>query len=204
MAFGVDNEVTAIDLDVIPIAFDLKSYISLLRENGTMRTVKTVARKRLGIDRHFARTMRRHLGVEKLRPGRQLRMDASLMTFEDASFDVVCSFSVFDHLPDPESVLREAQRVLRPGDVLSISWHLYSSEGGCHDLRIFSGDRQAVPYWAQLRPSEKHLVIESCSMNEWRLDRIREIHGRCCPGTDFALDVNHEPYGTILRNELAR
>lgn len=204
MAFGVDNEVIAIDLDVIPTGFDLKSYAALLRQNGAMRTGKTIARKLLGIDRRFARTMRRHLGVESFRPAQQLQMDASQMTFDDASFDVVYSFSVFEHLPDPESVLQEARRVLRPGGVLSISWHLYSSEGGCHDLRIFSGDRNEVPYWAQLRPAQKNLVIESCSMNEWRLNRVREMHQRCCPGTEFAVDQHHEPYGTFLQNELMR
>jgi SAM-dependent methyltransferase len=204
MAFGVDNDVTAIDLDAIPQGFDVRSYITLLRENGVVRTGKTVARKALGIDRKFERVMRERLGVDALRKGTYLQMDATKMSFADNSFDVVYSFSVFEHLPDPEAVLNEAKRVLRPGGVMSISWHIYTSEGGCHDLRIFAGDRATVPYWAQLRPPQKHLVIESCYMNEWRLARIKELHARSCPGTEFETDQHHEPYGSFLSEELAR
>ena len=38
--------------------------------------------------------------------------------FERDSFDVVCLFQVFDHIPDPNLLLRECRTVLRPGGLV--------------------------------------------------------------------------------------
>ena len=38
--------------------------------------------------------------------------------FEPDAFDVVCLFQVFDHIPDPNRLLRECRTVLRPGGVI--------------------------------------------------------------------------------------
>jgi SAM-dependent methyltransferase len=203
VAFGVANRVTAIDLDVIPQGWRPGPYVQLVRQNGPGRAAKTVGRKLLGIDRRFSAALCESLGVHRPRPARYLQMDASCMTFADSTFDLVYSFSVFEHLPDPTAVLREIIRVLRPGGLLSVSVHLYSSEGGCHDLRIFAGQREAIPYWAQLRPAQRHTVIESCFMNEWRLSAWRTLFDACCPGGNLILDRHHEPYGTRLQSELA-
>ncbi len=43
--------------------------------------------------------------------------------FADETFDVVCFFQVFDHLPDPAGVLAEACRVLKPGGFVLILNH---------------------------------------------------------------------------------
>jgi hypothetical protein len=53
-----------------------------------------------------------------------------------------------------------------------------------------------------LRPQQKHTVIESCYMNEWKLSKWRELFERLCPGGEAILDQHHEPYGTQLANEL--
>ena len=37
------------------------------------------------------------------------------LPFPDASFDVVISFDVFEHIPDSDAHIREVRRVLRPG-----------------------------------------------------------------------------------------
>jgi SAM-dependent methyltransferase len=41
-------------------------------------------------------------------------MDANELLFPDASFDLVYSFHVLEHIPQPERALREMARVLRP------------------------------------------------------------------------------------------
>lgn len=43
--------------------------------------------------------------------------------FPPASFDVVCMFQVFDHLPEPTTVLRIVHDVLRPGGYLLLFNH---------------------------------------------------------------------------------
>ncbi len=50
--------------------------------------------------------------------GRVLRGLAERLPFADACFDVVSAFDVLEHLHDPEPVLAEVQRVLRPGGML--------------------------------------------------------------------------------------
>lgn len=44
--------------------------------------------------------------------------DACHLPFEDASFDVACSFKVLAHVPDLAAAFREMARVVRPGGVI--------------------------------------------------------------------------------------
>src|SRR5690606_22673357 len=41
--------------------------------------------------------------------------DCTKLPFDDASFDVACSFKVLAHVPDFDAALREMVRVVRPG-----------------------------------------------------------------------------------------
>jgi SAM-dependent methyltransferase len=64
--------------------------------------------------------------VARAAPGIRERIVCDMMRpglFADASFDVVCLFQVFDHLPDPAGVLAEAHRVLKPGGLALILNH---------------------------------------------------------------------------------
>jgi SAM-dependent methyltransferase len=52
-------------------------------------------------------------------------MDAIYLSFEDASFDLVCISNSLHHFEDPRRVLTEMKRVLRPGGYFLIS-EMYS------------------------------------------------------------------------------
>ena len=51
----------------------------------------------------------------------------------DDAFDVVLSWSAFEHIEDPPAVMREIARVLRPDGVFLLQlWPFYHSEHGSH------------------------------------------------------------------------
>jgi 2-polyprenyl-3-methyl-5-hydroxy-6-metoxy-1,4-benzoquinol methylase len=49
------------------------------------------------------------------------KMDASSLEFAEASFDVVCSFEVFEHIDDCHKYLSEIHRVLKTGGLFIVS-----------------------------------------------------------------------------------
>ena len=85
---------------------------------------------------------------------------AEAMPFDDGSFDTVFSHTVFEHIDDVESALKEVARVLRPAGVALISYNFLHHRGGHH----------LFPYihfpWAPWIVSEKSL----CSYWSERLD----------------------------------
>jgi len=55
------------------------------------------------------------------------KADAISLPFHDNYFDCVYSFGVLHHIPDVETVLAEAKRVLKPDGLLQVAvYHLYS------------------------------------------------------------------------------
>lgn len=110
-------------------------------------------------------------------------MDAGRLGFADGSFDFVFSFNSFEHFPDPEIVLREALRVLRPGGYLYLEFGpLWLSPRGAHQFQTIS-----VPYVECLFTKETLTQYATAHdiplmgffwMNEWPLSRYRTLWNR--------------------------
>ena len=179
--FGTKNDVVGIDLDVIMQRLDLRSCLRTLKQNGWLRTCKTVGRKLARIDAHARKELASQLGqaVPNLRV---LQMDATKMFFPDNHFDVVFSLCTFEHLPNPAAVVSEIRRVLKPGGVMFIGLHLFTCDSGCHDLRILAGQRGDLPYWAHLRPEHERKIRPNSYVNRLRLAHWVRIFQSNMPG----------------------
>lgn len=200
--FGQRNDVVGIDLDIIPTAFDPRQYWQMARANGLGRVVKTAGRHLLigrAMDASYRRAFDGDGKLPELRSG-----DIETEALEPASFDVVMSWSVFEHIADPKRALENVVSALRPGGVLHISIHLWTAHDGHHDIRAFTGGGADLPTWGHLRPARRHEINPSSYLNEWRIDQWRALFAEVTPGADEYLDGYEVPetHGPLLEGPL--
>jgi SAM-dependent methyltransferase len=169
-----NNRVQSIDLEVIPNGFNPATYVDMLFKNGARRTAKTLGRKLMGIDRHYRSELMRQLGLVSLPRLAAQQMNACDLSFPAATFDFVYTRSVFHHLSDPAAALDGIARVLRPGGAVYILLHLYTSETGCLDPRIYTDRRGEVGGWLHLqgdpgsRLNNKNMFVNKLRLQDWR------------------------------------
>ena len=191
--FAQHNRVVGIDYDVIAQGANPVQYLRMLCCNGPRRTAKTLARKLLGIDRRYRAELIGQLHVASLPKLHVHRMDACKMTFADSSFDFVHSFSVLHHLAEPGTALAGIVRVLRPGGVAYASLHLYTSESGFLDPRLFTGRRGEVALWPHLRLDRVGELRPNAFLNKLRIHQWRELFEARMPGATVILKHSDRP-----------
>lgn len=75
------------------------------------------------------------------------QMDARQLDFPDNSFDTVAAMHVLSVVPEPERVMAEIERVLRPGGKVVISNHFKSTQGVLASIEKFSAPFAHVLGW---------------------------------------------------------
>ena len=182
---SLGNKVTAMDLDVIPLGLDIGAYIRMLRTNGIGRAAKTVARKILGIDSAYRKTLAHELGARRFPHIRILQGDATSMSFEDCQFDIVHCNSVLHHVLNPAAALAEMVRVVRPGGLAYASLHCYTSYNGSLDPRVMTENPNENLYWGHLRNSLRGVTAGNAVLNKLRVHEWKELFETIWPGCEL-------------------
>ena len=89
--------------------------------------------------------------------------DALGLPYADASFDAVCAMDFLEHVEEPERVIEECSRVLRPGGIFffhtfnrsflawlvvikGVEWFVRNTPRDMHVLRLFIPPRELTAY----------------------------------------------------------
>jgi SAM-dependent methyltransferase len=108
-----------------------------------------------------------------------VRGDVGFLPFADNSFDLVSSVAAFEHFMDVPAVAAELGRVVRPGGLVWVRIHLFSSLSGGHNTSFVEIPLRSVPRgadpWDHLR--RRRLPIH-VPLNEWRREEYVEEFGR--------------------------
>lgn len=205
--FGRNNTITGLDTDIIARGLEWKSYLQMLRTNGVGRVAKTLGRELLS-NRPNRAAWRKLLSVKKLNFPEATYGNICETVPKPNHYDMVMSWSVFEHVSDPAGAFDNVLASLKPGGIFYISLHLYTCNNGHHDMRSFTGD-ETLPLWGHLRPEQEHLIKPSAYLNEWRLKQWRELLDEKVPNYEEVLEKFEHPEvlgpkltGT-LRQELA-
>lgn len=199
--FAIRNSIVGIDRDLIFFGFKPGECIKMFRTNGVQRSVKTIARKLIGIDRKYISELKKQLNISILPRLRVIQMDVRELKFKDNSFDFVYVRSVLHHLPDPGVALDGIARVLKPGGVAYISIHLYTSPTGSLDPRLFSINGNEMGLWPHLRPRLIDNVRRANAfLNKMRLVEWYNLFSDKMPGVDCILTrANDSTYESAAR-----
>jgi SAM-dependent methyltransferase len=95
--------------------------------------------------------------------------NVGVLPFPDSSFDLVTSIAAFEHFLNAPAVLAELARVVRPGGLVWVCVHLFTSPSGGHNLSFAEIPLRKVPpgvdAWDHLRRRRLPFHVP---LNEWR------------------------------------
>jgi SAM-dependent methyltransferase len=139
----------------------------LTRINAAYRVARQIYSWRLALPSHV------------MAPSRLLVGDVGKLPFSDASFDLAVSGAAFEHFLEVPSVAAELRRVLRPGGMLWIAIHVFTSPSGGHNLRFTEYPIRTIPAgvdaWDHLRQRRLPFTVP---LNEWRPRQYVEAFAR--------------------------
>ena len=120
---------------------------------------------------------------------RFMQADGTRLPFPDATFDLVLSHAVIEHVADPPAYLREARRVLKPDGLFFLETAPYLSPSGAHlprlkvpiPVHLLVGRRAAFAFsrWAARRhpewldtPPEGSSFVTAAQRGEPKIDDL--------------------------------
>lgn len=156
--------------------------------------------------RHLLNRAKANLDIESLPENLEFTpCEPDHLPAEDASFDVVVTWSAFEHIADPVSVLGEVRRVLKPDGTLFLQlFPFYHSQHGSHleewypegfiqykkspaEIRSEVLSRSANPGWAE------YMLNEFEHLNKVTLDEL----GHALRRSGFVVTRLHLVHHTI-------
>jgi len=116
--------------------------------------------------------------VESGTHGRWQRIHADLrgsLPFDDGQFDHVVMLAVFEHLVQPEFVVREAFRILVPGGSLIMTWPAAMVDpilNVLHTLRLVSDEMESDEHQKRIPVSEVQRLLERVGFREFHHEKF--------------------------------
>lgn len=135
----------------------LPQYRPHLRVTGIDLSPEMLAKARERVERHGLDN------VEAL-----LEMDAANMTLENDSFDVVVAMYVLTAVPDPAAVMRECERVCRPGGEVLVLNHFSDGQGVIGFIEKVSAPAASLIGWRPEFPRAAIMVCDRLELVETR------------------------------------
>jgi SAM-dependent methyltransferase len=146
---------------------DMVNRPCLSRVDLAYRIARWLFRKRLGLQ------------VETTAEQTLVCGDVGSLPFPDDTFDLATSVAAFEHFLDVPTVVAELYRVVRPGGLVWVYIHLFTSPSGGHNLSLTEIPLRTIPAgadpWDHLRRRRLPFHVP---LNEWRRDHYLEEFAR--------------------------
>jgi SAM-dependent methyltransferase len=123
---------------------------------------------------------------------------ATEMPFQPGSFDVIWTINVLEHVPNPESMLREMRRVLKPGGLLYVyySWQAPPWAAQGYEVRPYSDFSLLGKLEKATLPIQQSLTFQALYILPVRFIRYAQTHVSSGPSAFHyhRLTPNYEHY----------